>query len=185
MATRIAAEDSRKASLPQTPDAYEIKLPGDFQAPAGVEFSLDVNDPLYGMARQAAHAEGWTQDQFSKAIGLFATAKLQEATAYENAKTENLKALGTTGPQRIDAVTRWLAANFDEATVKPVLATMATTAHVQMFEKIIGRLTSQGAGSFTPQHRDMNTNTVDDATWERMSYGEKKAYSAKHSGQAA
>jgi len=185
LSTFKAAEDSRRASLPQTAEAYEVKLPENFTPPAGIEFKLDLNDPLYAMAKEAAHAKGMSQGDFSDLLGLFASAKVQEAAVYETAKAENLKALGTTGPQRIDAVTRWLAANFDDATVKPVLATLATTAHVTMFEKIISKLTSQGSGTFTPQHRDMDTGKVDDATWARMSYSERKAYSAKHSGQAA
>ena len=84
----------------------------------------------------------------------------------------------------IDAVTRWLSANFPEATVKPVLATLATSHHVEMFEKIISKLTNGGAAPFRQTGRDVDTGKVDDATWSKMSYSDKKAYAAKH-GQAA
>jgi hypothetical protein len=185
LTTFKAAEDSRKLTLPATPEAYELKLPETFTAPEGIEVKLDPNDPLMKTAREMAHAKGWSQADFSDALGVVAALKAGEAAQYEALKTANLAALGSKGPERIDAVTCWLNANFGEAEVKPVLATLATTAHVTMFEKIISKLSSQGSAPFSQTGRDVNTGKVDDATWDKMSYSEKKAYTAKHSSKAA
>lgn len=186
LATFKAAEDSRRATLPQSPEGYEATLPEGFRAPDGVDVKIDVNDPMFKSARELAHAKGWSQSDFSDALGIVAAMKAQEAATYETMKAKNLEGLGTKGPERIDAVTRYLNANFPEGTVKPVLATMATKAHVEMFEAFISKLASQGRGStFTQTGRDVDTGKVDDATWDKMSYSQKKEYTAKHSGQAA
>lgn len=185
LATFKAAEDSRKLTLPATPEAYQPTLPEGFTPPVGVDFKLDVNDPIIAQAQAMAHAKGWSQSDFSDALAVYANVKLNEAVQYEGAKTAALAGLGTTGPARIDAVTRWLGANFDEATVKPVLATMATTQHVVMFEKIISKLTNGGGSPFRQTGRDVDTGKVSDEQWSKMSYGEKKDYAAKHSGKTA
>lgn len=185
LATFKAAEDSRKLTLPAAPAAYQPVLPEGFTPPVGVEFKLDTSDPIIAQAQAMAHAKGMSQGDFSDMLGLYATAKLGEAVQYETAKTAALAGLGTTGPQRIDAVTRWLGANFPEATVKPVLATLATQQHVEMFEKIISKLTNQGTGNFRQTGREVDTGKLTPEQYDKLSYGEKKAYAAKHSGQAA
>jgi len=184
-ATRVAAEDSRKASLPQTPEAYEIKLPETFTAPEGIKVDLNPNDPLYKMAREMAHAKGWSQSDFSEALGVVATMRAGETAAYEAAKTANLAALGAKGPERIDAVTRWLIANGSPEEVKPIIATLATSNHVTFFEKMIAKLSSQGAANFRRGGEDVDTGKVTPEVYEKMSYGEKKAYAERMSGKAA
>lgn len=185
LATFKAAEDSRKLSLPATPEAYQLALPEGFRAPDGIEVKLDANDPMLKDAQAMAHAKGWSQQDFSDALGVVATMKANETAAYEVAKTKNLEALGAKGPERIDAVTRWLNANGSEAEVKPIIATLATAAHVTFFEKIISKLSSQGSATFRRGGEDVDTGKVDDATWDKMSYSDKKAYTAKHSSKAA
>ncbi len=184
LSTRVAADDSRKASLPATPEAYELKLPETFKAPEGIAVALDANDPLYKEARTLAHAKGWTQGDFSDALGIVAQMRAGEAAKYEALKTQNLAALGAKGPERIDAVTRWLNANGAPEEVKPIIATLATSGHVTFFEKIISKLTSQGSGSFRRGGEDVDTGKVDDATWDKMSYSQKKEYTAKHNKAA-
>lgn len=185
LATFKAAEDSRRATLPQSPEAYEAKLPEGFTPPEGIKVDIDANDPMLKNARELAHAKGWSQSDFSEALGIVASMKAQEAATYETLKAKNLEGLGAKGPERIDAVTRWLSANFGEAEVKPVLATLATTAHVTMFEKIISKLTSQGSPNFKQTGRDVDTGKVSDEQWAKLSYSEKKAYAERHGSRAA
>jgi len=184
-ATRIAADDSRKASLPQSPEAFEAKLPEGFKAPEGIEVKFDANDPMLKSAQAMAHAKGWSQQDFSDALGIVATMKANETAAYETAKTANLAALGAKGPERIDAVTRWLTANGSAEEVKPIIATLATTGHVTFFEKMIQKLSSQGSAGFNTNGRVVETGKVSDEAWSKMSYSEKKAYAEKNQGRAA
>src|SRR5579859_1309140 len=65
----------RKQSLPAAPDKYEIKLTANFQAPAGVNFEFDMNDPTIAEARKVAHARGVDQETFSDMLGVYAATK--------------------------------------------------------------------------------------------------------------
>lgn len=181
IAARIAADDVRKGSLPQTPEAYKAELPADFVPPAGVEFKIDVNDPMIAQARTTAHAEGMTQDGFSKLLGIYAAAKVGEQAQIDAARTAEIGKLGATAPARVDAVTRWMDTN-DLGVLKNMLV---TAAHVEAFEKFITRSVSQGSASFRQTGRDVDTGKVAPEVYEKMSYSDKKAYAAKHSGQAA
>lgn len=185
LTTFKAAEDSRKLTLPATPEAYQLALPEGFQAPEGIEVKLDPNDPMLKNAQAMAHSKGWSQKDFSDALGVVATMKANEAAAYEAAKTAALAPLGTKGPERIDAIVRILAANFTEKQAKPVIATLATPGHVEIFEWFISKMQSQGSAPFTQSHRQPPDGKVSDEAWSKMSYGEKKAYAEKHGGRAA
>ena len=59
---------------------------------------------------------------------------------------------------------------------------MFTASDVQAMEKLVAKFASQGAAGFSQQHRDVTqAGKVDEATYNRMSYTEKKEYAAKFS----
>ncbi|WGR74335.1 MULTISPECIES: hypothetical protein [unclassified Bradyrhizobium] len=185
---RIAADDVRKGSLPQTAEGYQIKLPADFTPPAGSKFEFDVNDPILAQARTWAHTNGLTQDQFSQALGLFAGAKIGETAQIEAARTREIEKLGPTAGPRVDAVVRWMTSmdgSADKADAKALAGMLVTAKHVEAFERLITRFSNQGGASFTQSHRDVDTGKVSDEAWNKMSYGERKAYAEKHGGKAA
>src|SRR5882672_7210747 len=62
--TERGARELRQATLPASPEAYEAKLPENFEMPAGVEFKPDPSDPLLADARRFAHAKGMSQADF-------------------------------------------------------------------------------------------------------------------------
>lgn len=149
LSTKDAAEAVRKNSLPQTADAYKVELPADFKAPAGVDFKFDEKAPEIAQARAMAHAKGWTQQDFSEALGIFAAAKVAEQATINTARAAEVAKLGATGPTRVDAVTQWM----DAQGLGVLKSTMVTAAQVQAWEAHITKLTSQGTGSFSQSHR--------------------------------
>jgi hypothetical protein len=52
---------------------------------------------------------------------------------------------------------------------------------VQVWEKVMARPDASRSG-FSGRRSAPRTETVDDATWNKMSYSEKKDYAAKFSG---
>ena len=60
-----------------------------------------------------------------------------------------------------------------------------TGAAREKIDKIISKLASQGAANFRRGGEDVDTGKVDQATYDKMSYGEKKAYAERMSGKAA
>lgn len=179
-----AVEDSKALTLPQTPEAYAHELPADFKLPEGIDVKIDANDPAMAAAKAWAHANKVPQAEFSKLLALNAgilAAKEQKVAALSSA---HLEGLGAAKEARIDAVTRWLTNSYGEK-AKPIIATLATKDHVEVFESIMQKVTSQGSAGFSQNGRVVETGKVSDESWSKMSYGDKKAYAEKHGGRAA
>src|SRR6478672_1879655 len=93
----------RKATLPTRPEEYEAKLPPDLKLPGNQQWRIDANDPSLAAARNLAHAKGWSQQDFSEALGIFASHLAgQEFQLAERSRAELAK-IGTNAPQRVDA----------------------------------------------------------------------------------
>ncbi len=181
MTARLAAEDSRRLTLPQTPEAYAIKLPDDFKAPEGIEVKFNENDPLLAQAKGVMHEidQGKLSGQaaFSKLLALYAGAQVSSEAQITTARNAEIAKLGTTGPARVDAITTFLKAQLGEADGLRVASRMFLAADVAAMEKLVAKFASQGSGNFSQQHRDVQqAGRVDQATYDKMSYSQKMDY---------
>ena len=173
MMDRQAQDDLRKASIPAAPEKYEAKLPDDLTLPGGQEYKFDVNDPSLVAARNLAHAKGWSQQDFSEALGIFASHHAaQEAALAERARAEIAKA-GVNAPQRVDAVGKWITAEVGEADAAPIRATIVTDAHLRFYERLMNRISSQGTASFSQQHR-VAPDTKEIPGYDGMSFEQRR-----------
>lgn len=180
MTAAQAAAESKRLALPQTPEAYQVALPADFKVPDGIEFKFDDTDPLLAQARSVAHELGIPQEGFSKLLGLYAGSQVQQAAQVQAARTAEVNKLGPTGPARVDAVTTFLKATLGDTEGAQIASRMFTASDVQIFEKLVSKFASQGAAGFSQQHRDVTAaGKVTPEAYEKMSYSEKKEYSAK------
>lgn len=180
MTARLAAEDSRILSLPQTAEAYKVELPGDFKAPPGVEFKFNENDPLLAQAKSLAHEMKIPQESFSKLLGLYAGAQVATEAQVQAARNAEVGKLGTTGPARVTAVTTFLKSMIGDEQGGMLASRMFTAADVTAMEKLVARFSSQGSAGFSQQHRDVQPQgRVDQATYDKMSYTERKDYAAR------
>lgn len=180
-----AAEDVKRLTLPTTPDAYKIELPADFKPPEGIKFEFKADDPLLAQARTMAHGMGISQENFSKLLGLYAGAQVATQQQITNARNAEIAKLGTTGPARIDALTTFFKAKLGDAAGAQRMARVLTASDVEIAEKEVALFSSQGGGSFRQTGRDLETGKVDDATYDKMSYTEKKEYAERHSRNGA
>jgi hypothetical protein len=150
LSTKDAADAVRRNSLPPSADGYKADLPADFALPAGAQpFKFDEAAPELAQLRAVAHAEGWTQQAFSKALGAYAALEIAKESQINTARAAEVAKLGATGTQRIDAVSQWMDGNG----LGVLKSTMVTAAQVQAWEKHITDLSSQGVVSFSQQHR--------------------------------
>jgi hypothetical protein len=180
LSTKDAAEAVRKNSLPASADAYKIELPQDFQMPAGVKFEFDPAAPELAQARAMAHAKGWTQQDFSDALGVFAAAKVGEQAQIDAARAAEIAKLGATGPTRVDAVSQWL----DAQGLGVLKSTMVTAAQVQAFEAHITKLTSQGTAPFSQQHR-VAPESDKIPNYENLSFEQRRHAQEQHRARRA
>jgi hypothetical protein len=151
-----------------------------------ITFTFNENDPTRAPAFQAlrewSHRQGLSQGQVSEMLGLYASAESSRDIAIANAAKREREALGANGPIRIDAVSNWLTAKYPAA-AQTMIRTLVTAKQLAAFEDIISRLTNQGGSSYSRRGGEPDKTGIDDATWDKMSYGEKKEYAERSSAQ--
>jgi hypothetical protein len=180
-----AAEDVKAASRPQKADDYKLELPADFKPPAGVEYKLDAANPALNQLRSVAHKHGLTQDAVNELIGVYAGHEVGTQAAIANARAAEIAKLGTSAPARVDAVINWLSgmdASADKGDAKALAGMLVTARHVEAFERIITKLTTQGSASFTQSHRsapDAGIPGYDKMSFEQRRYAQDRAAAAR------
>jgi len=180
-----AQHDLARANTPSDATGYEMKLPEDFRIPDGVSVTFDdpQSSPMIQAAQDWAHKRGLSQQDFSELLSVYAFGKVEEMKWFNDRHAQEMDSLGTNCTQRVAAVTRFIRAEMGDQDAKSIIAGMASSAQVRFYERMIQRATSQGAGRFTPQHRDMEPRGLSDEQWNGMSYGERKAYAERSSGR--
>jgi hypothetical protein len=153
MMDRQAQDDLKRATLPPAPELYEAKLPDGLKLPGGIEYKFNATDPSLIAARNLAHAKGWSQQDFSEALGIFASHIAGEQAALAERSAAEVAKAGVNAPQRVDAVSRWIIGEMGEADSKPIRATIVTDSHLRFYEKLMNKISSQGAASFSQSHR--------------------------------
>ncbi len=179
-----AERDLARAEVPVNPRDYKIEIPAAANLPEGTAVTLK-NDPesaaMIDAAQQWAHKHGLPQSAFNELVAIQAQGVVAGQQRYNELKAANLAALGTTGPQQIDGLVTWIRSQVGDADAKPIIATMATTAHVRFFQKLQHQIASQGVGSFNGSGRVVEERGVDAATYNSWSYGQKKEYAERAS----
>jgi hypothetical protein len=175
---RQVEEDTRKASLPQDPRGYEIKLPANFQAPQGLKFEFDRNSPELQRFRQLAHARGVDQETFSDMLGVYAATKIGEAQTIATARNAEVAKLGSAATRRIDAIETWLKARVgsDANLIVAQMRNFPVASMVTAFEKIIGEFGNQGGANYSQSGRyEAPQNDGRIAGYETMTFEQKRA----------
>jgi hypothetical protein len=173
MLDRQAQDDLRKATVPPTADGYELKLSPEAKLPGGLEFKFDGNDPSMVAAKAWAHSKGLDQSTFSEMLTLYASHVAQQETALTERSRAEIAKAGINATQRVDAIGKWIRAEAGDVDAKPILATIVTDAHLRFFEKMQQKVTSQGAASFSQQHRAVPDDSKIPG-FENMSFAERR-----------
>jgi hypothetical protein len=188
MLERQSLEDLRKATVPQTPADYKLALPESLKLPGDGKYQFDEagNKASFDAARAWAHNRGMSQSEFSEMMGLYASHTANtEAMLTERSRQEIAK-VGINGPQRVDAVGKWITGMVGEADAKPIRATIVTDAHVRFYETIMNKLTSQGGASFSQSHR-VPPDTAKIPGYDGMSFEQRRLaqdqYAARRTGR--
>jgi hypothetical protein len=177
-----AATDAARLSTPK-PNEYQLKFNDDFVLPQGVDWKWDEANPLLAQVREFASASGMSQDTFSKLLGIHAASRISEDQAFAEARAAEVRALGDSANQRVDAVKTWLRAMAPEhfAGLARVLDMAPSAATVRGLEVLMQRHVSQGSGSFRGGNREPpdHPSKLPESVVEKMSYPERLAYASK------
>lgn len=189
LATFKATEDSRRLTLPKSPDEYKSQLPKDFQAPAGIEYKIDEKNPVLVQARQLMHdidnGKISGQAAFEKMLSLHAANEIGTVQTLKAARDAEVTKLGATGTQRVTAVQNFLNAQLGEEHGKIMGNMLVTARHIEGFEQLMASFRNQGSGSYTPSRSPSEPARVSPEQYAKMTYTERKEYAAKFSNGAA
>jgi hypothetical protein len=180
---RDALEKSRAATLPKDANEYELKLPDNFVAPQGVEFKLNPADPAVGQARAFALKHGLNQDGFSELVGIYGGMRVQEAAAFNRANQAEIEKLGATGTQRVTAIQNFLRGAIGDDLAKPFMQTLCTEAQVRGWEKLMQRVTGQGATGYSHAGRDPPKSRDDIPGYATVSFEQRRAAQERGAGR--
>jgi hypothetical protein len=181
LTAKEAAEKSRRALIPE-PTAYKSELPADFKFPAGLNFEINENDPIYTQYRTMAFEAGLDQGTFSKGLGMIAALRVGEAQHFQMAFNAEVAKLGATASDRVTAVTTWLGAmgGKDADALVKVMTMCPRADTIIAFENLMRKVSSQGGGGYSSSHRDAPTAGPSDAEWAAMSYSQKREFTQTH-----
>ena len=168
-----AAEDSKRAAVPDDPSKYELKLPADWKPPEGMDFQLNPNDPMVALARDVAKDLGLDQSGFEKMVGQYAAREAAAAKAIADANAAKVAEwrdkLGPKADERMGAVEQWIAAVMGPglgAEFKPLLVRADL---VEGFERIMRHAASGGAPAFSQTGRAPAPSGMTDDEWNKLS----------------
>lgn len=180
-----AAEDSRKLTLPANAGAYEAKLPESFKAPDGVKFEFKADDPLLAQARTIAHAAGMSQEKFSEMLGVYAGAQVASQEAIKTARNAEVAKLGAAGPARVDALSTFFKAHLGDAEGTQLMSRAFLASDVQILEKLVAKMTTQGGASLTGTGREPPAapGKVTEEQFAKMSAAARLDYVRQHNQQ--
>ncbi|MBA2402737.1 MAG: hypothetical protein H0V72_29385 [Bradyrhizobium sp.] len=155
LAADKAMRDLRAATLPQTPDGYELKLSEGVKLPGGqdVQFRFDEKDAGIAAVRNLAHAKGWSRADLSDVLSVYASHVAGQEAAMAEISRAEISKVGANAAQRVDAASRWVRSVMGEADSKPILASMVTDAQLRFIETVMTKISGQGTMPFSQQHR--------------------------------
>jgi hypothetical protein len=179
-----AAEESRKLTLPSTPEGYKAELPQSFKAPTGFEnYRPDEKHPLFFEARQFALKHKLDQAAFSEMLALSASREIGTAQMLEAARNREIAKMGVNGSAIIGAANTFLQAKLGPElfkAIEPLLATskMYEAIGVWQREALNGGSSNFSASRSTSERRE----SISESEWNQMTYHQKKEYSSRMSG---
>jgi hypothetical protein len=180
-----AARESGRLQSPQKPEEYQIALSPDFTPPLGAEVVLDANDPAFGPLKDWACRNQISQDELSRLVDIYGAKVSGDLARGRAAHDAEIAKLGATGPQRVDALARWLVgmigdqglvlAGTKDKTGRSTNGIMWTAGIVGALEALQRRVVSQGASGYTGNGRDMGGQDAGKiAGYDKMSFAERR-----------
>ena len=109
-------------------------------------------------------------------IGVYAGNEVGTQQGIATARAAEIAKLGTTAPARVDSVINWLTgmdASADKGDAKALAGMLVTARHVEAFERIITKLTTQGTAGFSQSHRAAPETGI--PGYEKMSFEQRRA----------
>lgn len=178
LATRLAAEDVRRNTLPKAPDEVKLDLPKDFKLPEGMDFKLDSTKPEFNKFREIAVKRGLDADTVSELMGVYAETVVGSEASYKAAQKVELDKLGANATARVTALDTFFTGLLGSDDAKHIRGGMYSAGVVTALEKLASKFANQGAASFRQDGREPGgqPGRVSEAEYNAMSAAQKWDY---------
>jgi hypothetical protein len=182
-----SAMESRRLNAPADPSLYEFKLSENFRPPAGYEdWRPDPNHFAAQGARQLAHdidtGKVSGQQALTRMIELNASSQIGTSMMLQKARDAEIAKLGANGVNRATTIQNFWASVGGAALAKKCYPLLATSAMVELQEKLMARAGGIGGSSFSGQRPAPRSETISESDYNKMSYSDRKAYALRMSG---
>jgi capsid assembly protein len=170
--------DLRRAAVPADPSQYKIEAK-DVVLPPGMDWKFNEADPALAAARNWAHTNGLTQEQFSSLLGQYASMEAAKENTFRNTMKGELDKLGANATMRMTAIGTWLNGVVGADLAKSMVAGCFSEKQVRGLELLANKMASQGAASFRQDGREPGGHQggrVSEEAYAAMSPSEKWDY---------
>ena len=114
-----------------------FNLPADFTPPAGIKLGeFDASTPLAKAAREFAHREGLSQQQFSRMLQVYAQNAVREIENYKRSIEQETARLGPRAAERGQAVRTWLVDRLGSELAGELTSQFTSARHIEAFEQL-------------------------------------------------
>lgn len=170
-------------AFPETAEGYDVRLPGDFQFPDGFtapdgQSAINADDPRVIAARDFAHANKMTQDQFEAMLSMGLKQELAEQTQLREALAEQVDLLGPKAKERVGAVRQWVGAKLPAAQAEALTSMMYTKTQIEAFEALMRM--NRGVPGIPGAGREIGPAEVSEEEWNRMSAADRITYAREN-----
>lgn len=152
---QIVSELNEEASsnAPISPADYELQ----FEAPEGIEYSINDDDPMLDWFRNTAHNYGLSQDEFNGLMTEYAQIDAMRGPDW-NVESEQL---GEYAERRLERVDGWATSNLSEEAYNIFANIPASAGMVQLFEELM-ELNGQPQFNMTSETEFQERLSIDD-----------------------
>jgi hypothetical protein len=171
-AKSYAELQSKFGAFTGAPEEYTASL-SDELIEAGV--TLDNDDPLLEAAMAFAKESNMSQDGFNGMLNLYVESQLAEANALQEMKEEQMKALGSDAPKRIENINNWIDANMDAETAEELRGVIQSAGGIKAVEQLIAKTRSAPvAPSDAPPAPSINPMEVQEMQFATDEHGNRR-----------
>ena len=121
--------DEATTNAPISPADYEL----NFEAPEGIEYSVNDDDPMVDWFRQTAHGYGLSQDEFDGLMNEYLQVDAQRGPNW----TVESEQLGEYADKRLERVDGWASQNLSEQAYNVFANVPASAGMVELFEELM------------------------------------------------
>jgi len=126
--------EKRFGAFKGAPDKYEAILSEELIA-EGV--SIDESDPILEVAKEFAKSSNMSQEGFAGMLNLYATQKLAESKAQDQALQAEIASLGDDADRRINSMLQWASANMDAELLEGFKDMAVSAPAIKAMEKMV------------------------------------------------